>query len=84
MKLRSLFALMNYSLGAILILLCFKAYAKTKSSAPLYIASAVILVGPIENLLNSKVEPGKQWIVDQVTSIGFLVFLILAVLSLSK
>jgi len=82
MKLRNIFTAANYALGALLIELCFMSYVRIRKPGPIYIASAVIVAGPVEDLLNEMVDPDKRWIVDQVTSIGFLVFLILAVLSM--
>jgi len=84
MELRSIFTAINYSLGALLILLCLNSYFKNGKTSPLHIASAVILAGPVEDLLNNLVPAHQRWIVDQLTSIGFLLFLILAVVSMNR
>lgn len=94
MDLKFLFFLSNYILGAVLVFLSLKFFYSKKSVAPLYISFAVIIAGPLEDMLvdfvNSlpNIPPNKRktylWLVDQVTSLGFLIFLIIAVIESSK
>jgi hypothetical protein len=42
------------------------------------------VAGPIENMLMQMVSREDRWIIDQITSVIFLFFLLLAVLELSK
>ena len=82
--------IINYILGILLVIISFSRYIKKKARAPLYISSAVVLAGPLEDILVDMVNTDphippitkKQYIIliDQLTSMGFLLFLILAVL----
>ncbi len=79
----------NYILGISLVILSFSRYIRKKVRAPLYISSAVILAGPLEDILVDMVNSDpyippfikKKYVVliDQFTSMGFLMFLILAI-----
>jgi len=83
-QLKTLLNLLNYTLGIIISLFSIKLYTKRELTAPLYITCAIIVAGPIENLLMSMVSPKEWWIVDGITSILFLIFLLLAVLDLAN
>ncbi|ADL08804.1 hypothetical protein [Thermosediminibacter oceani] len=79
-----LLRLMNFGMGALTVLYSFCLFFKNKSLSPLFIALAIITAGPLEDLLMRRVSP-KYWpVIDQLTSLGFLVFLFLAVLSLES
>jgi hypothetical protein len=83
-QLRTFFTLLNYALGISIGITSIKLFTKKSLIAPIYITLAIIVVGPIENLLMRLVKPEDQWIVDQLTSVMFLILLLLAVLELGK
>lgn len=83
-QLRSFFTLLNYALGISIGITSIKLFTRKSLIAPIYITLAIIVVGPIENLLMRLVKPEDRWIVDQITSVMFLILLLLAVLELSK
>ena len=68
----------------LIALISLSLFAKKGYVAPIYITVAIVIVGPIENLLMKMVSPKDRWIVDQITSILFLIFLLLAVLEFAK
>lgn len=71
---------MNIALGTAIIIISLDSYFKSKTLVPVYIMSAIIIAGPLEDILMKLVKPEDRWIVDQITSIGFLIFLLLAVI----
>lgn len=83
-KLRLSFLIINYILGILIAVSSIKTFCEKRVFAPLFITAAIIVGGPLEDFLMKQVKPEQQWIIDQLTSIGFLVFLLLAVLELSK
>lgn len=83
-QLKTAFTLLNYILGIFIAIISLKLYVKKGLVAPIYITAAIVVVGPIENLLMRIVKPEDRWIVDQLTSIAFLFFLLLAVMELDK
>ncbi|HHX22758.1 MAG TPA: hypothetical protein GX723_01850 [Thermoanaerobacterales bacterium] len=83
-QLKNVFVFLNYALGILIALISLSLFAKKGYVAPIYITVAIVIVGPIENLLMKMVSPKDRWIVDQITSILFLIFLLLAVLEFAK
>lgn len=83
-ELKSLLTFGNYFLGVLIFIFSLGFFIKNKALAPLFISAAIIIVGPVENILMKKVSPQDQWIVDQLTSIGMLIFLLLAELQCQK
>jgi len=83
-QLKTALTLLNYTLGAVITVTSISLFAERGLVAPLYITAAILIVGPIENLLMGVVKPEDRWIVDQLTSVAFLILLLLAVLELSK
>jgi len=73
-----LLRLMNFGMGVLTILYSFSLFFGKKSLTSLYIAAAIITAGPIEDLLMRRVSPKYRPVIDQLTSLGFLVFLFLA------
>ncbi len=81
--------ILNYFIGTVVVLAAFYLYITKGALIPLYIALAIIIAGPIESLLNIYInnymyagEKKKKYyisIVDNVTSLAFLIFLGLAV-----
>ncbi|MDI3481221.1 MAG: hypothetical protein PWQ97_876 [Tepidanaerobacteraceae bacterium] len=78
-ELKTLLTLANYFLGALIFIFSIGFYFKNKSLAPLFILLAIIVVGPVENLLMKMAPPKDRWKVDQLTSLGMLVLLLTAV-----
>ncbi|TYP58741.1 hypothetical protein [Thermosediminibacter litoriperuensis] len=76
-----LLRLMNFGMGILTVLFSFRLFFKNKSLFPLFIAAAIITAGPVEDLIMSRVSPEQRPVIDQLTSLGFLVFLFLALLS---
>jgi hypothetical protein len=61
-------------LGAVIVMEgLYKAF-KFQSITALYISLVIIIVGPIEDLLNNNTNL-PEYIIDQLTSIAFLIFL---------
>jgi len=83
-QLKTVFTLLNYIIGIIITIISIKLFVKEKLIAPIYITAAIVVVGPIENLLMQVVRPEERWIIDQITSVIFLIFLLLAVLELAN
>lgn len=83
-QLKSVFVILNYTLGILITIISLRLLTKKGFLAPIYITAAIITVGPIENLLMKIVKPEDRWIVDQITSIVFLIFLLFAVLESAK
>ncbi len=83
-QLKTIFVLLNYTLGIIIAAVSIMLFAKRELVAPLYITAAIVVVGPIENLLMAMVRQEERWIIDQITSVIFLIFLLLAVLEFTK
>jgi len=83
-ELKTVFTLLNYALGLIITIISIKLFTRRGLTVPLYITAAILVAGPIENLLMRLVKPEERWIVDQITSILFLIFLLLAILDSSK
>ena len=83
-QIKMAFTILNYALGISIAIISLKLFAKKGLIAPIYITAAIIVVGPIENLLMKIVKPEDQWLVDQITSVMFLIFLLLAVLESAK
>lgn len=83
-QLKTAFNLLNYALGIFISVISIALFANKKLLAPLYITAAIVVVGPIENLLLGMVRPEERWIIDQITSVIFLIFLLLAVLELAN
>jgi len=79
-QLKNFFVLLNYILGILIAIISIKLFANRGLVAPLYITAAIIIAGPVENLLMQMVRPEERWLVDQITSVAFLIFLLLAVL----
>lgn len=90
MDILKVFKLLNYILGTTVVVSAFYIYLTTNELIPLYIALAIIIAGPLEDLLIAYIKrspvlsPGdkEQYakIVDNTTSLVFLVFLGLVVL----
>jgi hypothetical protein len=88
--LSSFLSLLNYAVGVLIGYVSLSFYFKYKSVAPLYITLAIIIGGPLEDILVQFVksldgvphQKKKEYLtmVDQFTSLGFLLFLLLAVL----
>ncbi len=84
------FNLFNYLLGTIVVVNGFYVYSTTGKILPFYVALAIIIAGPLEDLLISLVQNSPALspadkekyvsIVDNVTSLAFLLLLGLAVL----
>ncbi|MDD4569317.1 MAG: hypothetical protein PHE70_04220 [Tepidanaerobacteraceae bacterium] len=83
-QLKMAFSILNYSLGVFIAIMSLKLFTKKGLTAPIYITAAIVVVGPIENLLMRIVKPEDRWLVDQLTSVAFLIFLLLAVLESGK
>lgn len=77
--------ILNYYFGGLVVLTGLYKYSTNKQNRiPLYVALAIIIVGPVENILNSLVKSmaissAKQKVyhemVDQATSLTFLILL---------
>lgn len=83
-ELRSLLTFTNYALGTLIIIFSISFFLKNKALTPLFISIAILIVGPCENLLMKKAAPEDRWVIDQLTSIGMLAFLLLATLHSGK
>ncbi|KKM11613.1 hypothetical protein SY88_07970 [Clostridiales bacterium PH28_bin88] len=79
-----LMALISYLLGAAVVLGGLRQYLTSDSKIGLYVALAIIVVGPVEDLLNMIISGGEiseeerryyMALVNHLTSIGFLVLL---------
>lgn len=85
------FNLFNYLLGTIVVVNGLYVYSTTGKILPLYVALAIIIAGPLEDLLIAFVQNSpalspadkKKYasIVDNATSLAFLLLLGLAILS---
>jgi len=81
---------LNYLLGTTLVVSSLYIYLTRSKTIPLYISLAIIIAGPLEDALIGYIEkspnlsPGDkeqfQNIVDNITSLTFLIFLGIAVL----
>jgi len=86
--------LLNYILGAIIALFSFYLYYKKRNTVPVLITLAIIVAGPLEDIMyqiimykkNIPPEKKKEYfmLVDQLTSAGFLIFLLLAIITSSS
>ena len=71
----------SYVLGTVIVLSGFRDYFEHGSKTALYISLAIIIVGPLEDLLNYILSGGSlsekevKELVDLVTSIAFLLLL---------
>jgi len=84
------FKALNYLLGTTVVVNALYIYITENKTIPLYIALAIITAGPLEDLLitytkrSPSLSPGNKEqyakIIDNVTSIAFLVLLGFAVL----
>ena len=78
--------ILNYISGAALILIGIGAFVLYRSSVPFLIALALIIVGPVEDLLERYlklpgVEPEQtKTLIDQSTSLAFILLLLWAML----
>ncbi len=82
---------LNYVLGTVIVLLSLFLYLKKGSRVPAYITLAIITAGPLEDVLTAMIKHDQNLsskkkkkyltLVDQLTSIGFLTFLLLAILA---
>ncbi|MGI6703029.1 MAG: hypothetical protein ACOX42_03210 [Clostridia bacterium] len=79
--------LMNYALGIAIGSVALSEYKHHRNTTPMLIILAVIIAGPLEDLLvrviQEKPIPGHEKeraikLVDQLTSLGFMLFLLLA------
>ncbi|GEA16526.1 hypothetical protein E308F_27720 [Moorella sp. E308F] len=79
---------LSYLLGTIVVIECFAKLLSGRSRIPLYIALAIIIVGPVEDLINAFIEKNKIWrqerkfykeLVNQITSIAFLILMELSI-----
>jgi hypothetical protein len=84
-----LLSLVNYALGISIGGVAILEYKKHRNITPLLIILAVVIAGPLEDLLVRVIEekpiPDKKkekgiMLVDQLTSLGFMLFLLLAAL----
>lgn len=82
-------SLVNYVLGISIGGVAVYEYKKHRNITPLLIILAVVIAGPLEDFLVRMVEekpiPDKEkekgvMLVDQLTSLGFMFFLLLAAL----
>ncbi len=83
-------SLINYALGISIGAVAVTEYKSHRNITPLLIILAVIIAGPLEDFLVEVIEkkpipaPSKErgiQLVDQLTSMGFLLFLLLAALN---
>ncbi|MDK2820185.1 MAG: hypothetical protein PWP31_150 [Clostridia bacterium] len=81
-------ALISYLLGTIVVIEGIKKYFKSDSNIPIYLVMAIIIVGPVEDLLNDiinnkEMTPQEQefyiQLINQITSIAFLILLWLSI-----
>lgn len=89
MELLKLLKIANHLLGTAVVTTSLYSYLLTRNNIPLYIALAIIIVGPVEDLLNSYIHRSPSMapatkaqyveIVDNLTSLLFLVLLGLVV-----
>lgn len=83
-------SLINYALGFATGAVAITEYKHNRNETPLLIILAIVIAGPLEDFLvriiqnkpipSHKKERGIQ-LVDQLTSIGFMLFLLLAALN---
>jgi len=83
-NLKSMLYLTNFFLGALIFILSIFYLIKNKSVVPYLISFGILLVGPVEDALMKMVAPDDRWIIDQLTSIGMLIFLLSAVVQSQK
>jgi hypothetical protein len=83
-NLRTTLGFLNIVLGVTIAVVSFDLYFKKKTLVPVYITTAVFIAGPLEDILMRLISPENHWIVDQITSLGFLIFLLLAVIESAK
>lgn len=86
--------LSNYILGTLIIGFSLYVYYYKKNTVPLYITLAIVIAGPIEDILVYLIKstghiPDYQkrkyiLLIDQLTSLGFLFFLLLAIIESSR
>lgn len=86
--------LSNYILGTLIVGFSLYIHYYKKNNVPLYITLAIIIAGPIEDILAYLIKstehiPNYQkrryiMLIDQFTSLGFLFFLLLAIIESSK
>lgn len=84
-------SLLNYGLGGLIGLISLISLIKHKSVVPIFITFAIIIAGPLEDVLvnsiqsNNGIPKNKKEsyvaLVDQTTSLGFMVFLLLAAIN---
>ena len=84
------FSVLNYLLGTVIVVSSFNISLTKDKKIPIYIAQAIIIAGPLEDLLiayikrSPKLPPSDKEhyadIVNNTTSLAFLVLLGLAVL----
>ncbi|MDD2573741.1 MAG: hypothetical protein WCS98_01650 [Bacillota bacterium] len=81
--------LINYALGIAIGAVALSEFKHHRNKTPLLIILAVVIAGPLEDFLVRMIQekpiPGhqKEWgikLVDQLTSLGFMLFLLLAAL----
>jgi len=78
--------ILNYIFGAALILIGIGAFILSRASVPFLIALALIIVGPVEDLLERyfklpRVEQKQtKTLIDQSTSLAFILLLLWAML----
>ena len=73
-QLKTVFTLLNYTIGLFITVISVKLYARKGLLAPLYITTAIVVAGPIENMLMQMVSREDRWIIDQITSVIFCSF----------
>ena len=88
-KILKVLHLLNYFVGIVVVFSALYLYFTEKLLIPLYIALSIIIAGPVESLLNAFIknnlfitEREKKLylsLVDNLTSLAFLIFLGLAV-----
>gem|GEM_PF-938729 len=82
--------LINYALGIAIVGFTVYSFSTEKTKIPLYITAAIITAGPLEDILyyivkrSDKIPPDKKEeyliLIDYITSLVFMVFLLLAVI----
>ncbi len=86
MEILRIFKLLNYLLGTTVVVSAFIIYIIKKETIPLYVALAIIIAGPLEDLLYAYIGNKEQYkkIIDNTTSLAFLILLGLVVLESNK
>ena len=90
MDILRVFRVLNYLLGTTIVVSAFNIYLTKNKKIPLYIALAIMIAGPLEDLLIAYIKMSQKLpsgdkehyadIVNNTTSLAFLVLLGLAVL----